>query len=79
MTKTFYTVSYTKLGSSFKSERIFTDKESAEAFVASHYTDGIETHRVHKPETIEKYEKELAEQKMIDAYNAQLDREQIEI
>lgn len=79
MTKTFYTVSYTKLGSSFQSERIFTDKESAEAFVASHYTDGVKAHRVSKPETIAKYENELAEQNMIDAYNKQLDREPIDI
>lgn len=79
MTKTFYTVSYVVLGSDFKSEKIFTDKESAEAFVASHYTDGIETHRVRKPETIAKYESELAEQNMIDAWRAQLDREPIEI
>ena len=61
MTKKFYTVTYTTIGSNFKSTKWFDNLDEAKEFASHDYRDGVVTRVARTQKTIDKYNKLVAE------------------
>ena len=61
MTKKFYTVTYTTLGSNFKSTKWFDDLAEAKEFANHDYRDSVVTRVARTKKTIDEYNKRVAE------------------